>query len=692
MVGVSTSSYCIARIIGTSIGVITANWGVRALSGGLVASIGCAAVGVVAVHIFSIKTFVKGTEPNLAFVGACCILCCKIDRSILASLYNVASVSSARIAVITRDCIVMDGSSGSITIVLGTCIFVINIDVIVEASIARIASINSARVAVITNNRSRNTSFYNIARVFGAFVCISAINRSMNTLACVAVARVKGTCIVIVTVNISVDAFSRVNITSNGLARFCLADNWSVNTVSVRARISCAQVVVVTNFISILASFYCIARSNRAFVSVITNNRSVLDSIFNGASISGTCIVIVSVNSSVLATRNRIASINSARVTVITVNWCVDACFKIIRASINGANVVIIAMSCSNISKDTSSCRIARFVGARVLIITNDCIVFDVSSGSITIIDGAFVVVINVNWSKDAFSRSLVAGISCAWVLIITSYRSFHNSGVAITSNEEARVAVINRNCNVLAAKFCIARISGTCVAIITRDWGVLASGFCVTGIKSTNVIVITVNCNVLATLFLITSISGTCILVITNNRRVNTSSCWVTVIVGTCIIIVAINCNVKNFSSENVTLFSSAFVVIAKLFRSIDASSNLVTSVVSARIVVAASNRGIDASFNSIARINSASVVIITIANGMLASKSWAARIYSTCISIITIFLFSVVTNSIDAFVNGAEIVISTYNTSVNALVGFCITSINSARVTIIATVNSRL
>jgi hypothetical protein len=517
----------------------------------------------------------------------------------------------------------------------------------------------------------------------------------MNTLSSVAIARISGTCIVVIAVNISIDAFSRASITRNSLAVFLFANNRSEDTVSVGARINCAQVVVVTNFLGILASFYGIARSDGTFVSIIARDRGMLNSEFNSAEITSTCIVVIKLNRrqwGVLATRNWVTRINSARVMVITVNRSVDAFFLVIRASVDGTNVVVITMRSSNIGKDTSGCRIARIISANVLIITNNCVVMDVSVSCITIIGGAFVVIINIDWSVDAFSASLITNIGCAWVMIVTNNRSFHNSGVAVTSNMKTRIAVIKRNCNVLATKFYIARISGASIVVITRNWGVLASKFLIARIKSTNVVVITVDCNMLASLFFVASVSGTCILVITNNRRIDATSCWVAVIISTCIVVIAINCNVEDFSSNNVTLFSGTFVVIAKCFRSKDTSSNFVTSVISARIVIATSYSGVDTSFNSIARIGGASIVIIAIKDRVLASKSWAARINCTCISIVTVFLFRVVTNSIHALVNGAKIVISALNTSVDALVGLCIASINSARVTIITIIDSRL
>jgi hypothetical protein len=233
MVGVSASSCCIARVISTCIVVITVDWGVRALSRCLIARVSCAVVIVITVNIFGVESFVTGTEPNLAFVDACCVLCCKIDWSILASFYNIARISCAWVGVVTRDCIVMDDSSCSVTVIFGTCIVVINWFEGVDASIASIASINSARISIITNNRSRNTSFDDITRVFGTFVCIRARNWSVDTVSSVAIARIGGTCVAVVTVYSSINTFSRRNITRNSLAVFLSANNRSEDAVSV---------------------------------------------------------------------------------------------------------------------------------------------------------------------------------------------------------------------------------------------------------------------------------------------------------------------------------------------------------------------------------------------------------------------------------------------------------------------------
>jgi hypothetical protein len=107
-----------------------------------------------------------------------------------------------------------------------------------------------------------------------------------------------------------------------------LAYNRSEDTISINAGISCAQVVVITNYGRELASFHYIARTKRTFVSIITNNRSVLNSIFNRARIFSACIVIIDFCRSqrnIETSGNRIASIGGAWIVIIAINWRVDA-------------------------------------------------------------------------------------------------------------------------------------------------------------------------------------------------------------------------------------------------------------------------------------------------------------------------------------------------------------------------------
>jgi hypothetical protein len=204
-----------------------------ALSRSGIAAVSGANIAIIAIDIFGVKSSVDCAEIDLAFVWILSILCNKINWSVLASFYDITSVSCARIVVITADCIVMNDSSCCVAIIFGASVFVINILVGVDASIARIASINSAKISIITSNRSGNTSLYNITRMFCAFICISAGNWSVNTKSSITIATVSGTCVVVVTVYISINTFSRVLIARDSLAVFLITNDRSEDALSV---------------------------------------------------------------------------------------------------------------------------------------------------------------------------------------------------------------------------------------------------------------------------------------------------------------------------------------------------------------------------------------------------------------------------------------------------------------------------
>jgi len=115
-----------------------------AFSGCRIASISCAKIVVIAIDFLLIKALVKGAEPYVAFVGACCILRYEIIWSVDTSFDYIASVGGAWIAVVARNRIVNNRSSFVVTVVLSACILVINWFVSENATYSIIASINSA--------------------------------------------------------------------------------------------------------------------------------------------------------------------------------------------------------------------------------------------------------------------------------------------------------------------------------------------------------------------------------------------------------------------------------------------------------------------------------------------------------------------------------------------------------------------
>jgi hypothetical protein len=157
-----------------------------------------------------------------------------------------------------------------------------------------------------------------------------------------------------------------------------------------------------------LATSNNIARSDAAFVSIIANDWLVLDSILNSAEISGASVVVIKLRKtqrSVLASRNFIARVDSARVVVITIDRSVNTLCSIFRASVNGANVVIITVSSSNIGEYASCLRTARFISARIVVIANNQIVVNSSSDGIAIVGCASIVIVNTDFGIDTFSR-----------------------------------------------------------------------------------------------------------------------------------------------------------------------------------------------------------------------------------------------------------------------------------------------
>jgi hypothetical protein len=105
-----------------------------------------------------------------------------------------------------------------VAIVFGTCILVITILEGVYTSVIVIARVISARIVVVTIDCCVNTSFDVVARIFCAFASIRARSCSMNTQSGVGIARIEGTCVVVVAADVRVDAFSRVHITRNSFA------------------------------------------------------------------------------------------------------------------------------------------------------------------------------------------------------------------------------------------------------------------------------------------------------------------------------------------------------------------------------------------------------------------------------------------------------------------------------------------
>jgi hypothetical protein len=253
------SNLCIASVNSASIVISARNGVMDARSSCMVARIGGACITVITVDIFGENSSQNIAENNLAFVWVCCIECIDVLWNIFASSLDIARIISARVLVITSDHFVNDCSSVWVARISGASIVVINNLVGADTSTVSSARIISAWVVVIAVNSSVDASLDNITRIFGAFACISAISDSVDTFSSVEVARIDGACIVVVTADIRVDTFSGFTAALDGLAWNSSARNWSVDTVSINAFVSGAQVLVITNLSSVDASSFWVA-------------------------------------------------------------------------------------------------------------------------------------------------------------------------------------------------------------------------------------------------------------------------------------------------------------------------------------------------------------------------------------------------------------------------------------------------
>jgi hypothetical protein len=446
---IDASLFGIASIDSTFVGIQASHTFINASSGFGIARISGTCIFVVTILSAGVNTFVKSAKEDLAFVGIFFVHRCNVYLLVDTSFLSIASICGARIVIIASDCIVMDGSGCNVAVIFGASIVVINLLWLESATEMVVASICGARIVIITNNWSRYASFVCIAGVFGAFVSICADFSNMSAFAGVNIAAIDGTCIFVVTINILVIAFSREFVALTCFASLFCTNNRSEYALSVGTFVVSAFIIVITNFVAVDASFHGIAFSNAAFICSITFDWLVLNSIFGGTEVSCASIVIIKLNGrerNMFASNVRTASIDSARIFVIARYRSINAFFLVSRATINGAQVFIVTMLRTNIGENTSFFSVASFVSARILVITNNYIMMNLSRGEITPIGGTCIFVINHNDSVDTFSGSLITFINSAWVLVITNNRFSNNSKMRIASDDFAEIVSCKRD------------------------------------------------------------------------------------------------------------------------------------------------------------------------------------------------------------------------------------------------------
>jgi hypothetical protein len=120
----------------------------------------------------------------------------------------------------------------------------------------------------------------------------------------------------------------------------------------------------------------------------------------------------------VLASKDRVASVGGARIVVGTGDVCVNASRRsgIVVARISCANIVVVAVGRDIICDvDTSLSRITIIMSASVAVIATDGCVGTFACRWIASISGTYVVVIAIDRSRGAVSKSGVAFANLAW-------------------------------------------------------------------------------------------------------------------------------------------------------------------------------------------------------------------------------------------------------------------------------------
>jgi hypothetical protein len=337
-------------------------------------------------------------------------------------------------------------------------------------------------------------------------------------------------------------------------------------------------------FCNVLATLLSIAIVDGTFVSIFAVKWSIDDSFVCIARSDGAAIWVFDANRSVFAvSRCNIASFGCAFVVIVTSLLSMDTVS--IDARIYSTFVSIAAR---NWSVNASRVRIARILGACIVVVTGDCNVL-ASSRFVARISGTCIAVIATLWG--ALASSVDAGFSGTCIAIVTA--------------EDVLASSVN------------AFVKSTCIFVITIDWSTHASLSSNTNISGATIFVITktVVWSVVATTAWNTGIDCASNSIVTVFLGGNESFGLIAGLEGTLIRILGCNCSVHTFSSSGVALIRSTCITVVTNYRSVGASC-CCTSIDGTFVVITASIivRG-ECAFSTlgIACINSTANAIIT-------------------------------------------------------------------------------
>jgi hypothetical protein len=486
-----------------------------------------------------------------------------------------------------------DTSSGWITEGLGTFVSRLANKWSLNESFKRIAFRDETSVGASSSDLSRDIfkdtfSSNGVARVFGTCIVVVTVLWNMYAQSSISVTAVCSTCVVVVTVNGLIYTFSGVSITRvGGTFVVIVTDNLRVNTFSG----DCITASGVT----------CI----RSFAVLLGEDASGLSI----TSINGTCIVIVTGDWGLdHGSGCGIARISVTFVIFFHLNnvvfWSVDASSDFVA----GINSTCISISARHWGVYTvSRSEVTAIFGTCVAVITSFTFVSASSSLWVTAVFGTWIVVVTVNVSGIS-SVLLVTQVEDTFVWINFNWDCVVCTASVCTDIVGTCVVIVTDNWSVDASLNIIARVDSASVVVIARFWSMDTSFNLITGINGTFVLVVTASFNVRA--FSgggIARVISTCIVVVTNNRSVEESFSlstsddhafvwiicvsldqvnrsrqaseeWIASFNGTFVLVITWDRFVFNFSGLCITPISGTCVLVINLLRSVDTSGSWVT------------------------------------------------------------------------------------------------------------------
>jgi hypothetical protein len=242
-----TSFNYVAAVISALVVIVTTSYNVVAFSGCLVAAVISACIVVITVNVITEESFSLSTSEDYAFVWVFLVSFIHVNLSVEASEERIARFDGTWVLVITNNSFMFNLSSSYVTPVLGTCVFVVNIYRGVYTSSCRGTTVNGTWIVVITVLLVINTSNIDITSVSGTSVTIIARNQFVNAVSGSNIARVCGTCVVVVTILLCEYRASIERVAaSNGTCIRSIEYNRSVDTYSSNTFVSGTCVVIVT--------------------------------------------------------------------------------------------------------------------------------------------------------------------------------------------------------------------------------------------------------------------------------------------------------------------------------------------------------------------------------------------------------------------------------------------------------------